>query len=105
MRTYEDLLEEAYNNINEDRKSLKDTLDLLKKAARENPELLVKVAQSSVFIVDGLTKSNGQLVELVKTESRRNSKNEAGEISEEEADSMWDEIGKNTVSTPKKDEN
>ncbi len=95
MKTYEELVEEAYQNAHDDRERLKKVLTDLQKAAEIDPSLVPTVAKTAVFITDSLTRSNAQLVELVKVEAKNKGKGggDGDVFSEEEAESLWDGIG------------
>lgn len=93
---YQALLFEAYGNIVADRQKLNDVLaDLKKKSeADEAGELAVEILEATVSVTEGLTRSNAQLVELVKTESKRRDPDgpEERPLSNEEAESVYESL-------------
>jgi hypothetical protein len=91
----EELIDEAHENLQEDRKRLTDFAELLNKAAAADPTLApIALAENVAKIADCLTRQNAQIVELAKLRAKKEFiKDPKGEgFSASEADTMFDEI-------------
>lgn len=92
MKSYEDLREEAYTNVKEDRERLIRILNDATQSASD-PEGKISLARMTVTVSECLTKANAQLIELVKIEKKGDKGGDDKDgFSEEDADSMFDEI-------------
>jgi hypothetical protein len=92
-KTHDDLLQEAYDNIREDRKRLKDAVDVLKDQASSDPTLLPMVAKLSVAVTEVMIRANSQMVDLAKlTRPPSPPDDNDDEFSGDEVESMMDEI-------------
>jgi len=94
----EDLIDEAHDNLKEDRAKIKEFTDLLNKAVSvgEDIDPLAKISLSEQFarLTGELTKNNSLLIELAKLRAKKETvkdkKNDG--FDEDEADTMFDEI-------------
>lgn len=68
----EELLEELREDISTDRERLSGVLDKLIKAAGEDPDRIVAVAETVAKIGDSLTKQNHLRVDALKALAKRN---------------------------------
>ncbi len=92
---YQTLLAEAHANVVADRKNLNDVLEELRKAAEGDSDgsMAAELLQATVTVAEGLTRANAQLVELVKTEAKRDEDPRGDEpLSDEEAEGVWDAL-------------
>jgi hypothetical protein len=99
----ENLIDEAHKNLGEDRKAIKDFLDLIQKAASvgEGIDPLAKIALSEAFarLSGELNKNNSLVVELAKLKAKKEFlKNPHSAFSSDETDTMFDEIENPSVS-------
>lgn len=91
----DELIDEAHRNLAKDRRGLEDFRDVVLKVAKLTEDPLVQVSLSDSFtkIVDGLTKNNAQLVELAKLRLKKEFlKDPKNAFSDDETDTMFDEI-------------
>lgn len=68
----EDLLNELRTDIGEDRRRLSDVLDKLIKAAGDDPDRIIAVAETVAKVGDALTKQNALRVSALKALAKMN---------------------------------
>ncbi len=87
------LFDEILKNAKADRARLESYLDGTCALANQNPEVAAVLAENIVEIVDTLTKINISVIEVAKTQVKRDSFNkDAGKFSDEETQDVFDDI-------------
>lgn len=73
MSKTEELFSEIHNNIKNDRRRLEDFCDAIKKVevAEQDPMAKIALTDNLTQLVDSLTRSNAQLVELLKVKVKK----------------------------------
>lgn len=88
----QDMLEEAHQNIRDDRTRLEETYRALSSqllGAAGDPQLVAEISEKISKVVDAMTRANAQLVEISKLRAKRPSSAD-GKGDEE---SMYNDIG------------
>jgi hypothetical protein len=67
----EDLIEEARQNVRQDRQTIHDQISSLQKQAETNPELVPILAELILKSVDPLVKANAQIIQLAQLKVKR----------------------------------
>jgi len=90
-KAVDELFEDIYNNVKEDREMLRSAVTTLLEAAGDESIALASVSEAVAKMVDSMTKANSQLVELAKIKSRREAA-DSDDFSENEAEEVFSEI-------------
>lgn len=107
-KTFVELCDEAHENAKNDRDRMKTYLEKITKSAEKDPQLGVLIGDVLVKVADCMTKSNSQIIQIAQLKLKQDavmSSNNSDEFSDDEIDTVYEEIGKTLEDKAKDDKN